>query len=157
MHTKARTVEEYLSQQPPDRREALATVRKVVLEHLPAGYKEAMAWGMIAYQVPLDVYPDTYNGEPLMYAALASQKNHMAIYLMGVYLSEQSRKEFEAAYEATGKRMDIGKSCVRFKRLDDVPLDLIASAIASVSMDDFVEQTKTMQATRKRSRKASSP
>ena len=115
-------------------------VRDVILEKLPRGYEETMNWGMIAYEVPLEVYRDTYNGQPLMYAALASQKNHMAVYLSSIYSDEQQRKWFEAAYRKTGKRMDLGKSCVRFRRLEDLPLALIGEAIGRVSVDEFISQ-----------------
>lgn len=154
MHAESHTPDEYLAQLPPQRREALAAVRKVVCENLPAGYEEAMNWGMITYQVPLEVFPDTYNGKPLMYAALASQKNHMAVYLTSVYLSEHSAQQFEAAYKATGKRMDMGKSCVRFRKLDDLPLELIGKTVASVKVQDFVNQMKKLQFSRARRRKS---
>ena len=104
MRSDATTIEQYLAELPQDRRAAIEQVREVVLENLPAGYEEAMNWGMITYQVPLDTYPNTYNKQPLMYAALASQKNHMGVYLMGIYTSEEARRGFEAAYKATGKR-----------------------------------------------------
>ena len=107
MRSAARTVREYLAELPADRRKAISAVRKVIRENLPDGYDEAMNWGMITYQVPLATYPDTYNGQPLMYAALASQKNHMAVYLTGIYISEGSRAAFEGAYRATGKRFDV--------------------------------------------------
>jgi hypothetical protein len=87
VRSDATTVDQYLSSLPEHRRAAIATVRQIILEHLPRGYEEAMNWGMIAYQVPLETYPDTYNGQPLMYAALASQKDHMAVYLTGIYMS----------------------------------------------------------------------
>lgn len=138
MGSKAETVEEYLAELPADRREAIATVRDVVREHLPSGYEEAMNWGMITYQVPLSACPDTYNGQPLMYAALASQKNHMAVYLSGIYADEEAREQFEADYRATGKRFDLGKSCVRFRKLDDLPLDVVGHAIASMPVDEFI-------------------
>ena len=138
MRSNASTVDEYLSELPADRRAAIATVRQTILENLPEGYEESMNWGMIAYEVPLGAYPDTYNGQPLMYAALASQKNHMAVYLSGIYMSDDARSEFEAAYRATGKRLDVGKSCVRFKKLDDLPLELIGKCIASEDMQSFV-------------------
>ena len=115
MRSEAGTVEEYLESLPEGRRHALKKVREVIQQNIPDGYEEAMNWGMITYQVPLEVYPDTYNGQPLMYAALASQKNHMAVYLTGIYMNEANRKSFEEAYRATGKRFDVGKSCVRFK------------------------------------------
>ncbi|KPK59623.1 MAG: hypothetical protein AMS21_09830 [Gemmatimonas sp. SG8_38_2] len=142
MRSDAATVEEYLSDLPDDRRSAIEAVRRTILEHLPDGFEEVMNWGMITYQVPLETYPDTYNGKPLMYAALASQKNYMAIYLTGIYMSDDSRREFEAAYKATGKRFDVGKSCVRFKRLDDLPLELIGESIASADVDSFVARAK---------------
>jgi uncharacterized protein YdhG (YjbR/CyaY superfamily) len=135
-------VEEYLAELPADRQEAIRAVREVILENLPDGYEEVMNWGMIAYEVPLETYSDTYNGKPLMYAALASQKNHMAVYLTSIYMTEDSRQEFEAAYRATGKRMDMGKSCVRFRKLENLPLELIGEAIASSGVEDFVARNK---------------
>jgi hypothetical protein len=145
MQSKATTVEDYLAELPKDRRMAIEAVREVILTNLPAGYEEVMNWGMITYQVPLDVYPDTYNGKPLMYAALGSQKHHMAVYMMGIYMNEDDRDQFYAAYKATGKRLDVGKSCVRFRNLDDLPLDLIGRAIAAVPMDDFVNKAKALR------------
>jgi hypothetical protein len=105
---------------------------------------------MICYEVPLKTYPDTYNGKPLMYAALASQKNHMAVYLTGCYMSPRSRKEFEVAYKAAGKRLDAGKSCVRFKKLDDLPLDVIGATIAAYSVEEFVRGVEAAGAAPKR-------
>ncbi len=139
MRSSAKTVEEYLDQLPAERLQALETVREVILANLPEGYEEAMNWGMITYQVPLSRYPDTYNKQPLMMAALASQKNHMAVYLTGVYADDDSREEFLAAYRETGKRLDMGKSCVRFRKLDDLPVELIGEAIARFSVDEFIE------------------
>lgn len=138
MRSDAATVEEYLASLPGERREAIASVRRVVLEHLPAGYEECMAFGMIAWVVPLSRYPDTYNKQPLALASLASQKRHMALYLNNVYSDEAAREWFTSAYAESGKRLDMGKSCVRFKRLDDLPLDVIAQAIARTSVDDFI-------------------
>lgn len=109
-----------------------------------------MNWGMIAYEVPLRTFPDTYNGQPLMYAALASQKHHMAVYLSGIYGSEQLREWFEDSYARTGLRMDIGKSCVRFRTLDDLPLDLIGEAIAAVPVDAFIALHETVHERRRR-------
>jgi hypothetical protein len=135
-------VEGYLAGLPEDRRGPLERVRQVILDNLPDGFEEAMNWGMIAYQVPLNRYPHTYNKQPLMYAALASQKNHMSVYLTGIYTSEQAREEFEAAYKATGKRFDVGKSCVRFRKLEDLPLDLIGDTIASMGVADLIAATE---------------
>lgn len=142
MRSDAMTVEEYLAELPDERAEAIRTVRETILANLPNGFEEAMNWGMITYQVPLETYPDTYNGKPLMYTALASQKNYMVVYLMGTYASEEAREAFEAAYRATGKPLDVGKSCLRFKRLDDLPLDLIGECIASETVDTFVARCK---------------
>jgi uncharacterized protein YdhG (YjbR/CyaY superfamily) len=149
MQSKASTVAEYLAELPADRRGALEAVRQTILAKLPAGYEEAMNWGMITYQVPLARYPDTYNGQPLAYAGLASQKNHMAVYLMAIYGDEETRQRFEATYRATGKRYDVGKSCVRFKKLDDLPLALIGESIALLSVDEFVARVEKVHPPRK--------
>ena len=139
VRSAAATVEEYLQELPPDRREDIQAVRELVLDNLPPGYVETMNWGMITYEIPLDRYPKTYNSQPLMYAALASQKRHMALYLMCVYSHQESRAWFEERYKASGKRLDMGKSCVRFRRLEDLPLDLIAETIAGTSVEDYIE------------------
>ena len=138
MRSEAETVEQYLAALPDERRGAIEEVRNTILSRLPDGYEEVMAWGMITYQVPLEVHPDTYNGRPLMYAALASQKNYMAVYLTGIYMSEESRKRFEEAYRAAGKRLDAGKSCVRFRSIDDLPLDLIGDVVAELLVGRFI-------------------
>lgn len=138
MRSDATTVEDYLAELPADRLEAIEAVREVILDHLPAGYEESMNWGMISYQVPLERYPDTYNGQPLMLAALASQKQYMTVYLTGVYADQESRERFLDAYRATGKRLDIGQSCVRFRSLDDLPVELIGEAISEFEVDEFI-------------------
>ena len=97
-----------------------------------------MNWGMITYEIPLSMYPDTYNGKPLMYAALASQKNHMVVYLIGIYGDAKLRRWFEREYKKTNKRMDVGKCCVRFRKLEDLPLDVIGEAVAAMGVDDFI-------------------
>lgn len=134
----AASPEEYLSELAEDRRTALAAVRKVILDRLPEGFEETMQYGMIGYAIPLERYPKTYNGQPLNYAALASQKNYMTVYLMGIYSDPESERWFVERYEASGKRLDMGKSCVRFKKLDDLPLDLIGQAIAATSVAEFI-------------------
>lgn len=150
MQSDATTVAQYLAELPADRRAALEAVRQTILDHLPEGYEEAVNWGMISYQVPLARYPDTYNGQPLAYAGLAAQKNHMSVYLLGLYADEASRAQFEAAYRATGKRYDVGKSCVRFKKLDDLPLALIGESIAQLSVEEFIAQVEQVHPPRKR-------
>ena len=146
MHSKAETVAAYLDELAPDRRAALETVREMILSNLPTGYEEAMNWGMITYQLPLAMYPDTYNGQPLMVAALASQKRHMAVYLTGIYADEVARQKFVKSYKATGKCLDMGAACVRFRKLDDLPLELIGKSIAALSPQRFIqvyEQSRT--------------
>jgi len=139
MKSSAKTVEEYLGSLPDDRRDAVDEVRQVILSNLLAGFEESMNWGMIAYQVPLEVVADTYNGQPLMYAALASQKQHMAVYLTAIYADEGDADAFKADYIATGKKLDMGKSCVRFERVEDLPLELIGTTIAATSMAEFID------------------
>lgn len=152
MRSEATTAEQYLAELPDDRREAIEAVRAVILHNLPDGCEEAMNWGMITYQIPLETYPDTYNKQPLMFAALASQKNHMAVYLMGIYVSDEARDEFEKAYRATGKRFDVGKSCVRFRKLDDLPLDLIGQTIAAVPVERLIARVEEAGSARKSKR-----
>jgi hypothetical protein len=138
MPDDAATVEAYLAGLPPDRRLALEAVRQVILEHLPAGYEEVMQYGMVSYVVPLERYPVTYNGQALAVASLANQKRHMAIYLMGVYGEDGTQDWFRARWAETGKKLDMGKSCLRFLRLDDLALDVVGEAIARTPVDDFL-------------------
>ena len=142
MQSKAISVEQYLDELSDDRKKSLSMVRKTIVENLPDGYDEVFNWGMITYEVPLETYPDTYNGKPLMYSALASQKNHMSVYLMGCYMSPDIRNKFEKAYKKSGKKFDAGKSCIRFKKVDDLPLKLIGETIASISVEEFIELAK---------------
>jgi uncharacterized protein YdhG (YjbR/CyaY superfamily) len=134
------TVDDYVASLPPDRRDAIATVRKVVKQNLPAGFEEGVQFRMISWYVPLAKYPDTYNGQPLMLASLAAQKGYNAIYLLSVYGDPALQKWFVDAYKRSGKKLDMGKSCVRFKTLEDLPLDVVGEAIAKVSYDDFIAQ-----------------
>ena len=143
--SKASTVPEYLAELPEDRRPSIEAVRAVILEHLPPGYEEAMQYGMISYVVPFSRYPDTYNKQPLAIASLANQKRYMALYLMGVY-ADDGESWFQQQWRATGKKLDMGKSCVRFKRLDDVALDVVGAAIARTSVDEFIEQYERSRA-----------
>ena len=133
----ATTVEAYLDELPEDRRHMISTVRTILLENLPKGYVERMA-GMINYEIPLERYPETYNKQPLMYMALASQKNHCALYMMSVYQDEALKRKLEAAFAEAGLKMNMGKSCLRFKKLDGLPLDTIGEIVAAVSVDQFI-------------------
>ena len=138
MQSDAASVRAYLAELPEDRREIVEAVRAVILEHLPAGFEEGMQYGMIGYYVPLERYPVTYNGQPLGVAALASQKRHLSLYLMGIYGDDGEGSWFRERWAASGKKLDMGKSCVRFRRLDDLALDVVGEAIARTSVDDFI-------------------
>ena len=135
----ARTVEQYLKELPAERREVVSTLREVIRKNLPKGYQETMNWGMISYEVPLDRFPKTYNGQPLMYAALAAQKNHYAIYLISMYQDGAPTGWFAEEFRKAGKKLDMGKSCVRFKRLEDLPLETIGKAIRGTSPEKLIE------------------
>jgi len=148
MQSEATTVDQYLAELPEDRRAAIEEVREVILANLPEGYQESMNWGMISYEIPLERYPDTYNKKPLGYAALASQKNHMAVYLMSIYSGQDTTASFEQEYRATGKRYDVGKSCVRFRKVEDLPLDLIGRTIAATSADQYIADYEAARSAR---------
>ena len=151
MQSDAKTVAKYLSNLDGVRREAISAVRGVILGNLPDGYEEAMQFGMITYVVPLSVLANTYNGQPLMYVALASQKRHMSLYLTNVYGDESVEQWFRERYRAAGKKLDMGKSCVRFKNLDDLPLELVGEVVARTPIADFVEIYKASRSGRARS------
>ena len=138
--SKAETVDGYLTELPEGRRAAISAVRQVVLENLPQGYEEMMQFGMIGYVIPLERYPVPYNGQALQYAARASQKNYMSLYLMHVYSDESVERWFVDRYKDSGKKLDMGKACVRFKSLQDLPIDLVGEAIALTPVDRFIER-----------------
>ena len=138
MRSEATTVEDYLAELPEDRRAIVSAVRDVVNQHLPEGYSETMEWGMVTWVVPLADYPDTYNGKPLSYASLASQKNHVALYLLGLYTDGPEEQRFRATYAEHGMKLDMGKSCVRFKSLDEVLLDAVGEAVAALPVGEFI-------------------
>ena len=137
--SNAGSVEEYLDLLPEDRRESIRVVRNAILENLPAGYEETLQHGMLAYVIPLEAYPITYNKLPLLYAALASQKNYMSVHLMNIYGNLENEEWFLDRYKASGKKLDMGKSCVRFKKLDDLPVELIGEAIARTPMAGYIQ------------------
>ena len=137
--SSAATVDEYLAELPEDRRAAISEVRDVVLRNLPAGYEERMSWGLIGYEIPLSRYPRTYNKQPLMYAALGSQKNYCAVYLMGVYGDGEQARRFKEAFAKAGKKLDMGKSCVRFRSAGDLALDAVGEIIASTTPEQYIE------------------
>ena len=142
MQSKAKTVKEYLASLPADRRKEIEAVRKVIRKHLPKGYVECMGYGMMGYAVPLKLYPPGYHGAPntpLPYAGLAAQKNACSLYLMSVYSDKGTDTWFRKAFKASGKKLDMGKSCIRFKKADDLPLDLIGQAVARYPVADYIQ------------------
>jgi hypothetical protein len=148
VQSEAKTVEQYLAELPPERREAISAVRKVILKNLPDGFEETMQYGMIGYVVPFKLFPAGYHcdpSQPLCFAGLASQKNHMAIYLMTIYGNKETENWFVKAYKATGKKLDMGKSCVRFKKLEDLPLDVIGQAIARVPVEKYIKRYEELR------------
>ncbi len=157
MQSKAATVAAYLASLPADRRAAIEAVRKVILDNLDDGYAEGMQYGMIGYCVPHSRFPAGYHcdpKQPLPFAGLASQKNHMSVYLMGVYSDGKDHMSnwFREAWRATGKKLDMGKCCIRFKKVDDVALDVIGEAIRRLPVDaylDYYQQSMAQNAQRK--------
>lgn len=136
--SKAATVDDYLAELAPERRAEIAVVRDLVNAALPAGFVEVMNYGMIGWVIPLDRYPDTYNQQPLTYAGLAAQKNGNSLYLNGVYASAESTERLRDAAAAAGKKLDMGKSCIRFRAASALPLDSISDEIASATPDQFI-------------------
>ena len=140
---KPGTVAEYLAALEPERQRALQLVRQLIQKRLPRGYEETLQYGMPTWVVPLRTYPAGYLGKkdvPLPYVSLASQKGHMAVYLLGVYGDEKLLARFEGAWKKAGKKLDMGKSCVRFQRAEDLALDALGDAIAALPVKAFIEQ-----------------
>ena len=139
------TPDTLLAELPAERRAVVQAVRDVVRAALPSGYEEQVSGKMLAYVVPLARYPDTYNKEPLMYAALAAQKNHYALYLVGAYADPAQAEALRAGFARAGKKLDMGKSCVRFKRVDDLALDAVRDLVASMSPDAFIARHEAVR------------
>jgi hypothetical protein len=138
MRSRAASVEQYLVEVPTDRQEAMRAVRSVILARLPTGFEEGMQHGMIGYYVPVSRFADTPSGQPLDVAALANQKRYMALYLMGVYADPGEAWWFRDRWLSSGKKLDMGKGCVRFRRLADVPIEVVGEAISRASVDDVI-------------------
>jgi len=143
----ATSVAQYLDELPEDRRATIAAVRSVIRKNLPPGYEERVNYGMISYEIPLSRYSTTYNKQPLSYLALAAQKNYNAIYMMRVYGDTMQEKKLRNAFAKAGKKLDMGKSCIRFKSADDLPLDVIGELVASTPADAWIA---IFEASRKR-------
>ncbi|MFO0910503.1 MAG: DUF1801 domain-containing protein [Isosphaeraceae bacterium] len=154
VQSKATTVEEYLASLPAERREVIVALRQQVLDHLPEGYVETMNWGMICYEIPLARYPNTYNKQPLLFAAIAAQKNHHAIYLTCVYQDPKLETILRSGFEKAGKKLDMGKSCVRFQSLDQLELETIGQILAATSVEHFIASYEAARSTAKPAGKA---
>lgn len=144
--SSAATVDEFLAELPDDRRAVIESLRALIRKNLPEGYVESLSSGMLSYEVPLETYPNTYNGKPLGYVALAAQKNGYSLYLIGPYVDPAQAEELRTAFAAAGKKLDMGKSCVRFRKLEDLDLDAIARSIASMSPRTFIERHEASRA-----------
>ncbi len=142
MPTAPTTVSAYLASLPEDRRKAINAVRKVIKANLDPKIQEGIQYGMLGYFVPHKHFPAGYHcdpKQPLPFVNLGSQKNHMALYLFCIYLDEKESERFAKGWKATGKKLDMGKSCVRFKKLEDVPLEFVGETIARFDVDSFIE------------------
>jgi hypothetical protein len=140
---KAKTVPEYLSGLPADRKKLVSAVRSLVRKHLPKGYKEEIGWGAINWVVPLSKFPDTYNQKPLCYVALAAQKNYVSLYLMMAYGDPKKYAWLKDQFKKAGKKMDMGKSCLHFNSLDDIPIEAVATLIASHTPAQWIARYET--------------
>ncbi len=137
--SKIESVDQYLADLPADRRQILVPIRQVILKNLQDGFVESMTMRMPTYEIPLSTFSKTYNKKPLMYCAIAAQKNHNAIYLCSVYSDEAMLKKLQDGYQMAGLKLNMGKSCIRFKKLEEVPLDVIGVIIASYQVSDFID------------------
>lgn len=145
----ASTVAEYLAALPADRHSALSAVRKAINDNLPKGYEEGMQFGMIGWYVPLSTYPSDYAPrQPLPLIGLASQKTGMVLHCIGLYMNPTLCRWFTTEYQKSGKKLDMGKGCVRFKKLDDLPLDVIGRLVARTPVDDYIANFEAAKAVR---------
>jgi hypothetical protein len=157
MQSRAKTVKAYLDELPPDRRKAMQAVRRVILENLDGDYEEGMQYGMIGYYVPHRVFPAGYHcdpKQPLPFACLASQKNYMSLYLMSAYGNPAENRWFQGEWTKRGKKLDMGKSCVRFRTVEDLALDVIGEAIRRVPAAKYIESYAKATSTRSASKNA---
>jgi hypothetical protein len=151
MQSNAKTVAEYLNELESLRAAEVVALRDLVLKNLPKGYQETMSWGMISYEIPMDISGGTYNNQPLVYAAIASQKNHLSLYLMSVYSKPEIEAEFLKLWHKSNKKLDMGKSCLRFRKMEEVSLEAISYAISALELPEYLKIAQEPRVTRKRS------
>jgi hypothetical protein len=137
---KSKTVAEFLDALPAEKREVAEEVIGLVRKNIPKGYAEEMSLGFVTWSVPLSVFPDTYNGQALWYVAFNTTKAGLSLYLMSVYGSKEREAAFTAAYKKAGKKLDMGRACLRFKSMDDLVLPAVKDAIKSMPMKKYVEE-----------------
>jgi hypothetical protein len=135
-------VTDFLAQLPAERRREVELVRDVVRRHLPTGYEEVVSKNMLVYQVPLKQYSETYNGHPLWYVALASEKSYLSLHLMPIYGDAAQLQRLKEGFKSAGKKLDMGKACIRFKAADDLALEAVGQVVASLPLDRWVEIAK---------------
>ena len=143
MHSDAKTIKAYLDELPDERKEAMVKLRSILKEYLPSGYEERMMYGMITFVIPLETYPKGYHvnkgEEPLSFISLGNQKNYIALYHNGIYAKSDLEQWFRQEYkERVTSKLDMGKSCIRFKNVDKIPYDLIAELARKITVDEFV-------------------
>jgi hypothetical protein len=147
MQYKADSPDHYIDQLPEDRKQAITLLRKVILENLPTGYKETIGYGMIGYVVPHTLYPAGYHADPklpLPFLNIASQKNFVAVYHMGLYASKQLLSWFTSEYSKQSKyKLDMGKGCIRFKKIDHIPYKLIGELASKITPADWIKMYET--------------
>jgi hypothetical protein len=150
--SNAATVSEYLASLTPERRQTISEVRTLVKQNLPAGFNEVMNWVMIAYEIPISFSGRTYNGQPYLWAAIASQKNYCSLYLTGLYSDQAELDEFQSEWSSQGKKLNMGKSCIRFRKVDDLALDLVAKTLKSRTLEEALELITAARASGGRAR-----
>lgn len=156
MQSTAANAQEYLDSLPEGRRETISTVRNLILESLDKGFVETMSYGMLTYCVPHSIYPDGYHcdpKQPLPFVALASQKNYISLSMFCLYLDKPMIEKFKQEFEASGKKLNMGASCIRFKKLDDIPLDVIRKTIAGIKIEKFIETYESLRPEPKKKKK----
>ena len=146
--SKVQSVAEFLDRLPAERRRAVERMRALIRQHLPAGYEEVISKNMLVYQVPFARFTDTHNKQPLWYVALASEKSYLSLHLMSIYGDAEQAQRLKDGFRAAGKKLDMGKACIHFQSADELALDAVAAAVASMPMDRWIA---VAQAARRRS------
>ena len=138
-------VEGYIEQLPAERQPIIRSVRDLIVSHLPSGYDESINWGMISYEIPLERYPHTYNKQPLTYISLGAQKNYNTLHLMSIYQSPEEEAWFSVQCAQAGKKLNMGKSCVRFRNLSELPLEVIGQIVARTDPETFIQRYEAIR------------